>query len=116
MKKILNILMFLMVILSIGAVPVLAATSQTNVEIPNPLKVQSISQLIDRIVNYIIGIATIIFPLIIIYSAWQFLSAGGDMEKVVIARKTLTYAVIGYILILISKGITKIVADILGAK
>lgn len=116
MKKILNTLMFLMVVLLISAVPVLAATAQTNVEIPNPLKVQSISQLIDRIVTYVIGIATIIFPLIIIYGAWQFLSTGGDMEKVTIARKTITYAVIGYILILISKGITMIVAEILGAK
>ena len=85
-----------------------------SIEIPNPLKTKSIAELIDRIVNYIIGIATLIFPLIIIYGAWQFLSAGGDMEKVTTARKTITYAVIGYILILLSKGITMIVAQFLG--
>ena len=90
------------------------SSSGGSVEIPNPLKTKSIAELIDRIVNYIIGIATLIFPLIIIYGAWQFLSTGGDMEKVTTARKTITYAVIGYILILLSKGVTMIVAQFLG--
>ena len=91
-------------------------TSGGSIEIVNPLKTKSIAELIDRIVNYIIGIATLIFPLIIIYGAWQFLSTGGDMEKVTTARKTISYAIIGYILILLSKGITMIVAEFLGAK
>jgi len=90
--------------------------SQGPVEIPNPLKTNSIAELIDRIISYVIGIATVIFPLIIIFGAFQFLTAGGDMEKITTARKTLMYAIIGYILILISKGITMIVADLLGAK
>lgn len=115
--KILNTSILLVVVLLISAVPVLAAMAQqTNVEIPNPLKVQSISQLIDRIVTYLIGIATLIFPLVIIYGAFKLLTTGGDPEKAIEGRKAITYAVIGYLLILISKGITMIVAEILGAK
>ncbi len=101
-----------------GTVSNLAGGSNSSggVEIPNPLKTKSIPDLIDRIVKYVIGIATIIFPLIIIYGAFQFLSTGGDMEKVTAARKTITYAIIGYILIWMSRGITMIVAEFLGAK
>jgi len=101
-----------------GTVSALSSSGSSggNIEIPNPLKTKSIAELIDRIVNYIIGIATVIFPLIIIYGAFQLLTTGGDMEKVITARKTILYAVIGYILILISKGITMIVAQFLGAK
>lgn len=93
-----------------------SSSGSGSVEIPNPLKTNSIAELIDRIITYVITIATVIFPLIIIYGAFQFLTAGGDMEKVTTARKTLQYAVIGYMLILISKGITMIIADLLGAK
>ena len=106
------------IILSVLVLPSLsmAATAVGTVEIPNPLKTNSIADLIDRIVTYLITIATIIFPLVIIYGAWQLLSTGGDIEKAIMGRKTITYAVIGYILILISKGITMIIADLLGAK
>lgn len=112
--KLLSAAILMVIISSFLAIPVLAATE--SVEIPNPLKVRSISELIDRVVNYIIGIATIIFPLVIIYGAFQLLTTGGDIEKAILGRKTITYAVIGYVLILISKGITMIVANILGAK
>jgi len=108
--------LILVITLAFVAVPALAAPTQGSVEIPNPIKAKSISELIDNIVNYLIGIATIIFPLVIIYGAWQLLSTGGDIEKAIMGRKTITYAVIGYVLILVSKGITMIVAEILGAK
>lgn len=91
-------------------------TSGSAVEIPNPLKVKTIPDLINNIVDYLIGIATLLLPLVIVYAAYLFMSAGGDMEKVVLGRKTLTYAIVGYILILISKGVVMIVANILGAK
>ncbi len=93
-----------------------SSSSSGNIELVNPLKTNSIPDLIDRIVTYLITIATIIFPLVIIYGAWQLLSTGGDVERAIMGRKTITYAVIGYVLILVSKGITMIIAEILGAK
>ena len=87
-----------------------------SIEIPNPLKVNSISALIDRIVTYIITIATILLPLAVIYAAYLFMSSGGDTEKITLGRKTILWTVVGYALILISKGVTLIVADILGGK
>ena len=91
-----------------------ADKSVTSVSIPNPLKVTSISALIDRIVDYVIRIATIILPLVIIWGAYQMIWSGGDLEKIISGRKTITYAIIGFALILISKGIAMIVAEIMG--
>jgi type IV secretion system pilin len=91
-----------------------ADKSVTSVSIPNPLKVTSISSLIDRIVDYVIGIASIILPLVIIWGAYQMIWSGGDLEKIISGRKTITYAIIGFALILISKGIAMIVAEIMG--
>ncbi|MHB9019301.1 MAG: hypothetical protein ACYC3G_00280 [Minisyncoccota bacterium] len=111
--KILSLLVLGVMVVAFSA-PVLATAAE--VEIPNPLKVNSISALIDRIVTYIIEIATILLPLAIIYSAYLFMSAGGDTEKITMGRKTLLWTVIGYGLILVSKGVTMIVAEILGGK
>jgi len=111
--KILYFLFLAVIALSFG-VSVLADTPVSTIEIPNPLKVNSVSALIDRIVTYIIGIATILLPLAIIYGAYLFMSAGGDPEKITMGRKTILWTVIGYALILISKGVTMIVAEILG--
>jgi hypothetical protein len=110
--KILSSLVLAALVLFIGV----SAFAATTVEIPNPLKVNSVSALIDRIVTYIITIATILLPLAILYGAYLFMSAGGDPEKISMGRKTILWTVIGYALILISKGITLIVADILGGK
>lgn len=111
--KILSSVVLVIIALSFGVL-VLGAT--TEVEIPNPLKVTSVSELIDRIVTYIIEIATILLPLAILYGAYLFMSAGGDTEKISQGRKTILWTVIGYGLILISKGVTMIVAEILGGK
>lgn len=88
----------------------------TNISLPNPLQATSIADLINNIVTYLIEIATILLPLVLIYAAYLLMSAGGEMDKVIQGRKTITYAVVGYILILISKGAAMIVASILGAK
>lgn len=113
--KILSSIVLVVIALSFGIL-VLGAGSETKVEIPNPLKVTSVSELIDRIVTYIIEIATILLPLAILYGAYLFMSAGGDTEKISQGRKTILWTVIGYGLILISKGVTMIVAEILGGK
>lgn len=114
--KIFLSIVLLSLIVPMFASPILAQTTKSQIEIPNPIKTKSIAELIDRIVTYLITIATIIFPLVIIYGAFQLLSTGGDVEKAIMGRKTITYAVIGYVLILVSKGITMIVAEILGAR
>lgn len=92
------------------------STGATNVTLPNPLGATSIADLINNIVTYLIEIATVILPLVLVYAAYLLMTAGGEMERVILGRKTITYAIIGYILILISKGVVMIVANILGAK
>jgi hypothetical protein len=92
------------------------STGATSVTLPNPLGATSISDLINNIVTYLIEIATIILPIVLIYAAYLLMTAGGEMDRVIMGRKTITYAIIGYALILISKGVTMIVANIMGAK
>ncbi|MDO8430198.1 MAG: hypothetical protein Q7S73_02425 [bacterium] len=111
--KILSSLILAVIVLFLGF-PVLAA--DTSIEIPNPLQVKTVPALIDNILNYIIGMATLILPLVIIYGAFLLMSSGGDPEKIITGRKTIFWTIVGYALIWLSKGITLIVVDILGGK
>ena len=50
----------------------------------------------------------------VIYGGFQILTAGGTPEKFTTGRKTILYAVIGYGIIIISKGVTLILKQLLG--
>lgn len=96
--------------------PTSAKSGGTQViSLPNPLgSIKTIPELIGRLVDWLIYIASIaILPAMIIYAAYQFLTAGGNPDAVTSARHTLTWAVVGYALLLISKGIESIIRQIL---
>ncbi|MDO8430038.1 MAG: pilin [bacterium] len=90
---------------------------QQTIRIPNPLgTTTTFTQLISRIVNWLLVIGAPILTLMIIIGAFQFLTAGGEPDKVTKGRHTITYAVIGYALLLLSTGIIKIIENLLGAR
>lgn len=58
--------------------------------------------------------AGIIALILIIYSGIKFILSGGDAKQVEGARKTLTYAIIGFILILLSFAILNLISTVTG--
>ncbi|MDP3729736.1 MAG: hypothetical protein Q8R26_03270 [bacterium] len=89
--------------------------SRSNVvTIPNPLGVNSIAALIDRIATWLLLIGAPILTLMIIIGAFQILIAGGKPENIIKGRHTITYAVVGYALLLLSTGVTSIIKSVLG--
>jgi hypothetical protein len=61
-----------------------------------------------NIISYITGIAAVV---LIIISALRFITSGGDSNNVAAARKTLTYALIGIAVIILSQIIIAFVLD-----
>lgn len=90
-------------------------TGTQIISLPNPLgSVKTIPELIGRLVDWLIFIASIaILPAMIVWGAYQLLTAGGNPDAVTSARHTITWAVVGYALLLISKGIEFIIRDVL---
>lgn len=82
---------------------------------PNPLgSTQTIPDLIGKIVDWLILISSIaVLPFMIIWGAYQMLMAGSNPEKVIEGRHTITWAMIGYGLLLLSKSIEIIIQRIL---
>jgi heme/copper-type cytochrome/quinol oxidase subunit 4 len=69
-------------------------------ELQNPLSVSSISEFIALSLRVMVQVALPIISLFIVYSGFLFVSAQGNEEQLVKAKKNLLYVIIGAILIL----------------
>lgn len=90
-------------------------TPKGTFKLPNPLGVQTIADLIDRIAGYLIVIAAPIVTLMILFAGFKILTAGDNPENLKSAKQMILWTVIGYAIILISKGITLIIKQLLGS-
>jgi len=90
--------------------------SGSKVSIPNPIGVKSIAELIARINSWLLWLSVPILTLMILIGAFQLMTGAGEPEKITKGRHTITWAVIGYALLLLSTGLTAIIKEVLGAK
>ncbi len=80
------------------AVPLEAAGTASKIK--NPIKAQSINQLIQEIIKIFIAIGTPIAVLFLIYSGFKFVMARGNSEKLIDARKTFLWILVGIAILL----------------
>jgi len=83
-------------------------------ELKNPLGQTSIVGVINNVLNYFIYISVPILAIMILVGGFQILTARGAPDKIVSGKKTITYAVIGFGIVLVSKGIALILLKIIG--
>jgi len=74
----------------------------------------TLGQNITLIINYFLGILGLIAVAFLIYAGILMVTAGGNEEQVGKARKVITYAVIGIVIILLSWTIVTFVTSALG--
>lgn len=75
---------------------------------------ECILPLFQNIINALLAFAGVAALFFIIYSGIKFVTSGGDAKQVEGAKKTLTYAVIGLIVILLSLFILNVISGITG--
>jgi len=66
--------------------------------------------LLGNALNWFFNIAFIIAAIFIVYAGWQYITAGGDDEKMKSGLNTLVRALIGVAIILLAKGLLTIVS------
>lgn len=54
---------------------------------------------LDRIIDYMLWAAGTLAFIALLVGAWQYLLAAGDQQKAATAKKTITYAIIGIVVI-----------------
>ncbi len=94
---------------------VYAAGGATNVDgggsrtIINPLKSQSISEFLLKIIDVLLIFALPIIILYIMYAGYLFVTAAGNSEQVSSAKKALLWAVVGGVIVLGAKLIISVI-------
>lgn len=91
---------------------------------PNtPTSLQCIPVFIGNIISFAIPFASVAAVFFIVFAGIKFLTSGGDPAKVEGAKKTLTFAVIGLVIILmvfvllkVFSAVTRVGCNILGVQ
>ena len=83
-----------------------------SVQIKNPLKVNSIEELLVAILNVVIVLAIPVIVFFIISSGFMYATARGNPQQIEQASRSLTYAIIGGVLIIGAVAIAEIVKNL----
>lgn len=85
-----------------------------TITIPNALACADLRCVVLQVIDKLILFAYPILTLLILWGGFQILTAGGSSERVTSGRKTIQWAVIGFVLILLAKGFAAVIADVIG--
>lgn len=112
LKKISLIGLFLAAV-SFAGMPIVQAQINTGVEFgaASGLGGGDIRTTIARIIQVFLGILGIVALILIIYAGFLWMTAGGDEEKVTRAKRIMTQAIIGLIIVLSSFAITTFIVS-----
>ncbi len=84
-----------------------------TVTLPNPLGgTNSIMDILNKILDALIIFAAPVVTVVVVWAGFMFLRVGEDPENITRAKNTIIYAVVGYGIILIAKGIGAIIQSL----
>lgn len=85
-------------------------------ELPNPLGVTSISELITKIAKFLIALAIPFAVFMVILAGFRFATAQGNEEKLKKAKQNFIWTIAGVAIILASEALIIYIEELLGAK
>ena len=96
--------------ISIFAATVLPAQA---VKLPNPLGSESLTCIVQNIVTAMRIVAVPLLTIMVFIGAFRILTAGGNEDKFSTGRKIITYAIIGFVIVLAAEGSSILIYNIL---
>lgn len=88
------------------------AITSPNVTVKNVEATTSVKTIIDSVSTWLLGFAGAVAVLFIIFSGLQMVTAAGNKERYEAAKKTLGYAVLGLLIIVLALVIVRVVINI----
>ncbi len=86
------------------------------VDVSGIATLQNLECVFKNVVAAVLGIAGIVFFILLLSSGLKFITSGGDPKALEGAKKTLTYAVSGFILIILSYLILLLISELTGVE
>lgn len=100
----------------IGVAQSAFALTNSTVSLPNPISATSFTQVVASITGYLIEIAIPLTAIMALVGGFQMITAAGNPEKFASGRKTLTYAAIGFVVVVLASGVAAIIKNFLGVQ
>ncbi|MDZ7726007.1 MAG: hypothetical protein U5L75_00280 [Candidatus Campbellbacteria bacterium] len=83
--------------------------AQSDINIGNPLGDETLLSLLNIIIEALILLATPIVVLSVIYAGFLFVTAQGNTEKLDKAKRAITYALLGALILLGAEAISQLI-------
>ena len=81
----------------------------------NPLGPGSgLESITDPIISFIFKISIVVVPVLVTYGAFMIITAAGDASKIEQAKKIIFWTLIGFVIVLLSRGISDLIEVIIG--
>jgi hypothetical protein len=90
---------------SSGSTTITMPTVTSTGILTNPITSTSFTDLIDKVIGWILNIALVLAPLVIVYGGFLYMTAAGDTNKISMAKNIILYAVIGFMVALLAKSL-----------
>lgn len=74
----------------------------------------TLEEIIERLVDLIFTVSIVLVPLMIVLAAFLLVTAAGNSEKITQAKKIITWSLIGFLIVLLSKGIIAMIKQLFG--
>ncbi len=84
------------------------------VKIENPLEAGTIPDILKAVAKFLFNIALAFVTIMVLWAGFQILTAAGNPEGIDKGKRTLTWAIIGTVVILLAGSIATLTANILG--
>lgn len=79
-----------------------------------PNKISTLSDLVNRVVQFLIPLAAVILLLVFIWGGYEFMVSQGSPDKIKSAQAKFTTGIIGLVLLLLAYIIVKVISSIFG--
>jgi len=116
MKK---ILLIANLVLLINFLVIIRASAENGenfkITFENPLNADNIWDLINNLIDLIYTISIPLLVIVVLWAGFTMITAGGKAENFKKGQNILLYAAIGFAIILLSKGVSLIISNILNA-
>lgn len=109
-----HIIAFLGLLLLANSAAAETTGGSPSFELVNPFGNTTFVQIINKVLNFLITISIPILALMVLIGGFQILTARGDPGQITTGRKTIQWAVVGFLVILASKGVALILLEIIG--
>ncbi|EKD24204.1 MAG: hypothetical protein ACD_81C00085G0006 [uncultured bacterium] len=80
----------------------------SSVKFTSPFGDATITDVLNRVIEYGITIAASLAAIMILYGAFQIMTAQGDPKKIITGRQTIVYALGGLVIIILARGLVAI--------